>query len=1033
MTDESDKPPQMPQDSAGIGNNANEGESPLQLPPPSASSPPPLIGGSAAASPTSAPDARTAGSKRDQSSGSGKAGPAQLDPKTPLARVKVPKIPLTRVKVFSSSPPPDVANEPLESDGPIDYELGEPTATPLPGVSDGPIDYELGEPTAPPLPGVSEGVARLEQELLLVLHGRLGIKEVVHDIASLRKARWRWACRLDGDAGYLQHTHPDAIRQFVATIDRWKQSEATERGLLVAELDYQPLSTLPSFQQLLLTTHRPALLQALNDCHCVFIAAVSVPDLEADPRKTLPSTLSMEVPWPDVLIRQLRQDSVGALLEDQQADRLLSIIRQHVAGAADQALDDQFCHALRDIASLKMGVEQLTREVERRLNSVLSKQGTSDTAHMQPDTPDRYDVRNAIHEIMTVVALFLGPINRAVFDRLVGALLPDDTVPAEMLPTERQTHAHTPPSGTMTPGWPGAVWFGTVSPAVAPAVSITWRTTWDEDADLYRDERHIRIVNGEARLDDAWERVRHLRADALLERRQARVERIAFRIIERNLILNPERSLSDSATKLLAALAVHLGLAIRKDSLIDLLNRLLQRDLRPKTGIRRLVERVSALLDHISDAIGSDFAAIVHESLRELANRNIRDPWCCCAVIALCLSVRGNVPRWRSGQTYSDTVRHIFSQAPDAVREEVEDQLRRDLQYAVRDPLSRLSFLLTLQPWLPRGDELGSLPSTQALALEMWDSGLNADILWSTPRNYAERGTAETLASIAFGFDAEIRIGLVRGLASFQLRHLAILRNVTDDISQLQDRFADAFWTTLHGFEPADAKLILEKADSFASVFATLVLMDKPVLPDVIVRISQLESTGDEHSDDRHSIDASSTADDDDLEAFEGSLTEMAILVRGVPFGSLAYIYRDSLAEVHRNDDNGRRARERIAKLDLFHAALLAEWFFLRFGIREDSLTDAEYALVDTLASTITEIDLDGLGRRLPVGLVRLSRIVDGYGPILTKLRVSRSTARNFYLKSRKLRGLANVLSGRAKMQADERDKGRLSRTSFPP
>src|SRR5262249_13936268 len=151
------------------------------------------------------------------------------------------------------------------------------------------------------------------------------------------------------------------------------------------------------------------------------------------------------------------------------------------------------------------------------------------------------------------------------------------------------------------------------------------------------------------------------------------------------------------------------------------------------------------------------------------------------------------------------------------------------------------------------------------------------------------------------------------------------------------------------------------------------------------------------------------TIDDDEEEEHaddaEIDPREIAARLRRIAFEALPHVYRQAVDNVHLKTKNGHAAGECLQKLDLFHAAFIGEWFFLRFGIVEQSLSDADYAEVEQLADAVFEVDPTGLALRLPLALRRLARIVEGYGPVLTSLEVSRQTSRAYHLKARRLRG----------------------------
>jgi hypothetical protein len=257
------------------------------------------------------------------------------------------------------------------------------------------------------------------------------------------------------------------------------------------------------------------------------------------------------------------------------------------------------------------------------------------------------------------------------------------------------------------------------------------------------------------------------------------------------------------------------------------------------------------------------------------------------------------------------------------------------------------------------------------------------------------------MASVAFGPDVERRADLLRGLTAVRLEHVARLGGPESSDWLLRRCFMDTFWMTLHGFGSADSILVKESAGRFAWAFAAISLADRTIKPNIVVQASFAYTS-------------------DGPQDFAEQLKQLNIDVQGItqltievsdPISFLAAGYQGSLYLAHRPEPEVRRLREGMTRLDLFHAALIAEWFFLRFGVREGTLDDQDYDLILGLARVLLDIAPDGTGPRLERAFKTLARVLECYGPILTHIHASRGGSRLCYLKSRKLTGLANLFS----------------------
>jgi hypothetical protein len=626
------------------------------------------------------------------------------------------------------------------------------------GDEDLPDDVVLGEPPRVLLGAAQACLARFATSPIVILHGRFPGHEVARQVASWTKGQGtRWICRLDSGSettSRLRHTDPDAIGKQILSIDTRRGVDAKVLALWVAYLNYEDLDYRSAWQELLLTTNRSHLSRVLSETNSRLLVSFTIPRQEVDPSRRLIPDLSLEVSWSELLIDQLRVHGRGMCLTDDDARKLQNTIDAY--REKNPVLDKDFFGGIEDMAEWPMAPDELQTELDKRLSQLVADRAGRATDADQPSTPERYDERHAIDEIMVVVLCFLGRISRRAFDRLVGALLPDDPIPQDLIPPHRKRVGYDVPQTVCAR--PARI-RGALSASTTPASPLTWCESWNADADYYRKKRDV-LVNPEMQIQLGKMWLPEDQRQKLLQSRPARVESIYERLRDRGLIFSRDEDVADAASKLLASLIGRLGLVhrgggidkvyVEKDRVISILDKSItvalqglplpeapdeESDAGVYPFISSIVNSLSRLLEDLSDTLGSVFPSVLYDGLRDYARRAVRqpaDPKRCYLLTSLCLFSRDVPPRWKVGQDFGEIVRYMVGASSAESRSAIESALAAQYRRA-RTSAQRIAFLTPLRAWLPAKVGHEALAPAEAMALRLWLDCLAQDCS-GTPR-----------------------------------------------------------------------------------------------------------------------------------------------------------------------------------------------------------------------------------------------------------------------------------------------------------
>ena len=870
--------------------------------------------------------------------------------------------------------------------------------------------FDAGEPVSVPPPGVLEALERMTRDPLILLCGRVNPFEALRDIAA--RIQRRWTCCLDSgeqQGGFLKYTALEEIDSAITATDASQaQADRSTPALLVARLFYGEYQDRDNWKNLF-SKRREAMTTILTARNCVLLVAIDVEDEFVEPLAKLPALKDfVELDWPETLVRCFDR----VVCDKDTVSHFAAIINEYRNEEDYAFLDGRFCAEIRKMLSDRsireggINAKDLAIQFAGRLKSVVDARNATRAGDVhQLESPDDYDVRNVINETLVITARFARwKPNRRAFDRLVAVLLPDESVPDDLVPEWHRPRPNTvPPTGSASATWGGLYWQAGPAPEVPKPIKIvTWRELWAEHADSYRAKLGI-TVNDDLliKLDHRW--LGHVSVEVLLKGRQARVERFTRRVLEQGLIFR-DAPLGDEATQLLGHLLAGTGMALNPIELRSVLEQATNQglDLASPGTTGAVVARVHELFNCIFGILGAEFTTVIAGGLRDYVGRHIGDAVRCQIIAALCLKTRRPLPSWHGEQSLADIVRHILNQGAESVRNAVETQLLDELgRLAARDPEVRLGLISAVRSWLPDAASPHAFTPLEKVALRIVDEGLNRDIAWATDKTYEKRTAAGTLADIAFTTNAKDiarREELVRALAAFRLDHVALLGEPEQGRRwSLADRFHDIFFMTWHGFQPDDAKLMISNCDQFASVFAATAIWDKPASAEAILELFVQEIKISDEGPSAQTLQAE-------------------IKFGQFSFEQLPVFFCFCLDSADKTSNAGRMAQEYLNRLDLFHAALIGEWFFLKFHLKDKILSDAEFEEVEAFADMVCKLDCTGrdrteLGKRLPPAFRRLVHIIDAYGPLLNRIAVSRATARAYSLKAKKLKGLAKLFS----------------------
>jgi hypothetical protein len=571
--------------------------------------------------------------------------------------------------------------------------------------------------------------------------------------------------------------------------------------------------------------------------------------------------------------------------------------------------------------------EELRNQIDARLSKLLEE------APLNARLSEVFEKGNPLLEIPVIVASFLPGIRHDVFHRLCATLLPEQRAPPSALPPflfhdPAGSDANTLTGQRVQPSAIVEVRLGTsdVAPSVSAAQKesgtgdagdepsptgahkkgITLLDLWDRHSDYYLQKGRVRISRQRTvALGAEWDRetvVRELR-----ERHPRKIEQITNGLFQPALLLNGEsmesRGTGETGIKLLVALLQEDPRAEDGGWLADALARICLFEAgSPKVGegdmeaegvravrtilqenLRVAADRVVQFLTGLLQFRGEQLGRVCQAALIKLINQNSRHPWVNAVITPVCLELgRGEA---LTDLHPMDALRHFVNRAPLAVQQDVLMLLLEKVSEMRRAPMNRQDLIELLRPWLPTRDR-ERLSPTEVLALAVWEEALFGEIRW-TVHAYEPERAGYSLGPIAFLNNNVRTHALISGLLMLDFRVWG-----KADLS-CAARYRDVFWSTLNGLSGREAAWVRNLEDELAESFAISLLM----------RISGPHAgPGD---------------------------------VSGRSFELLAeYFAHATEAAAGTLGGHGHRSAEhRLDVLDLFQAALLAEWRFRTFGV----------------------------------------------------------------------------------------------------
>jgi hypothetical protein len=515
-------------------------------------------------------------------------------------------------------------------------------------------------------------------------------------------------------------------------------------------------------------------------------------------------------------------------------------------------------------------------------------------------------------EVPLIVALFCSQTSWRHFAALCARLLPDEIAPAIHVP-DMLKRPVAPPVATVQIGQQvlpaGPIVLA--PPPLPTEPEYRWRDVWHRHSDHYLNELRISVGAGNSvRIRGIWD------ADTIrkqvLQSFRGRLHAVLERLTESGLFADADRELGRFAIELCASLVRHLGL----DDDVHWLSQMLLTccgDIGPgqeaddgrdeeTAAERRLADNLGDLVWRLASSEGLDRRPKIMQALDLIASDARQNPRRARALAGICLDLATKSVAQGAGEgvmtgarTPLSVINRLLSEAAPELRETIRRSILQRLRKLNRAPQERTSFVEVFRSRLPQPGYLPTpLPPMAALARDVLMGALSEDILWGSPRSYAEWRYDETLAALAFGEQPEWVEAVARLILTFDLRHLVEPSgDPLEELTALERLLRDAFWVTVNGSSFPGIVLEQQHLTALAENFTGTVSRRLP---------SSLQPGA--------------------LPSFNAVFAPSTLLLFTAIHEGRSASGRD--AEL---------AQDAIEALDLFQAALIAELRFLRFGV----------------------------------------------------------------------------------------------------
>ncbi len=857
----------------------------------------------------------------------------------------------------------------------------------------------------------------LRQNSIAILYGRIGLSHF-HDLEPGHNADWHreipnrlnaaWAAwETVGRESRIKGV--DKLRgrfqEFEIAWGRRQPAEDATRerpGLLIAPCSVSSWNT-NAFRELFSAAQLPKTKETLEASNWKLVVMLYVEPEHVEPEAVRESPVAVKLPWEPALALALMRDRFDADARSRVADEIKTRLEQMPTSArgriCDRLLSDR---SLLQFNLIKNFESALWEKIERAWEAIQIESAAGAPL-------DAYDVQDAFAETSIVVSTFVPGLKRDDFDRLCGALLPDGDAPNQYLPSALQTVQQVAAQAPhVSASWG---YTGHVAPSVEPVKRYAWTAVWDEWADYYRDRLSLPIRNGRVGVS-----VRSGSAEMLLAKRARRLELIADRILSRGLPFEHDpHSASGAGMRLFVELHHRLGLVDTDNRLAEILTKIIETAEQPdfKTDISRVL---TDYITELSKIPSSDYGERVRKALGIVSQRCIRSSVRARALTNICMRLAASESD--PDTQLLDVLRASIHQANSETRPSIVNAAQIEFERLLRGGEQKLqklfSFLDVFSQWLPSAPIRDEPHPPEQLALSIVDQALNYEISWGEPRLYAERRSAAMFAQIAFSNSPDAVI-LARCLTRLRMCDIAAYdewpgwRRPDRLRARLHDRIIDVFHVTIDGVGRPDSALI--DFWGLSHVFANCVINRVQLGVSRAAPDSKRPGELIESSADRNEAG-------EDLQELISLLAALAQQgEEGLPeseiekdrLRGLAVGYFDARACSHYPSEQGELARRYLTTLDLFSAAVLANWFFCCFGLRPEPLKPDERARVDSFLAHIATADTEDFLVRASSSLDFLADIIREYVPLLVKQKVRQASLDILALKQKKLRALARA------------------------